>query len=86
MIHPADLINLDVTIAEFVAPHLRAFRGAADAYPHDLPDLDAWHAELDAMIAAFENIIVMADEAGRYDPDAQAGVELFARRLGDLWQ
>jgi hypothetical protein len=78
-IDPEELVNLDVTIATFVIPRLEAFRDAAESYPDDLGTIEEWRAELDRMAAAFHRIRTWNE------PD-QAGLDLFAKRLGHLWQ
>jgi hypothetical protein len=89
-IDPVELVNLDVTIAEFIIPRLEAFRAATDSYPADLDDMGLWHAELDEMVDALK-LIVTQDEPRLgstipYTPSHQAGLDLFAKRFGDLWQ
>jgi len=77
----AELANLDVTIAKFVLPRLRAFKDTKDAsYPADLGNHADWLAELDRMIDAWEGIL--ADQAR---PNMRDNLHLFADRLGDLW-
>jgi hypothetical protein len=89
-IPPEDLVNLDIVIAEFIAPRLQAFRDVTDSFPEDLDDMGEWHAELDEMIAAFHVIGHPSnpndDTAVPYTPVHQARLALFARRLGHLWQ
>jgi hypothetical protein len=79
-----ELVNLDITLAEYIAPRLRAFANTTEAYPADLPNLDAWKAELARMAVAFENIHVLGTEAWP-DHVEQADLDLFAARLGHLW-
>ena len=76
-----ELIDLDVTIANFILPRLRAFRDSTESYPADLPGMAAWHAELDSMIAAFQASVDGEDD----DEVTQAHLALFARRFRDLW-
>ena len=83
-----DLANLDVALARFIAPHLRAYRAAAtDTFPHDLANLSEWHAELDRMADAFERVLTDDVYPGpfAYNEAHQADLNLFARRLGHLW-
>lgn len=79
-----DLWSLDYTIMAFTLPRLKRFRQVTDGYPGDLPDFEAWEAELDLMIAAFEyllsdQVILLPDE------DHQRGLDLFHSRFGYLW-
>jgi hypothetical protein len=76
----AELTNLDMTLAAYIAPRLRAFAQATDGYPDDLPDIREWHAELTRMADAFDAI-----GKGNHDPDHETALQLFARRLGHLW-
>jgi hypothetical protein len=87
-VDPLALANLDVVLARFIAPHLRAFRAAAtDTYPDDLANLSEWHAELDRMADAFERILTDDVYPGpfAYNEAHQADLLLFAKRLGYLW-
>jgi hypothetical protein len=83
-VDPEELVNLDVTIAEFVIPRLEAFRDAADSFPADLDTIEEWHAELDQMILSFR-VRSSTDYAAPCDV-VEAGLALFAKRLGHLWQ
>ena len=76
-----ELANLDITFAQFIAPRLRAFLQATDSYPDDLPDIQAWRAELDTMADAFEQLGCTTD----YE-NIQPALQLFVRRLPHLWQ
>jgi len=80
-----ELWNLDIALAEYIAPRLRAFASTVEGYPGDLPNLEAWKAELGRMAVAFENICVLGTEAWPDHVD-QADLDLFAKRFGHLWQ
>ena len=84
-VDPRELWNLDITLAEYIAPRLRAFASTVEGYPGDLPNLEAWKAEIERMAVAFENIHVLGTEAWPDHVD-QADLDLFAKRLGHLWQ
>lgn len=82
--HGDDLHDLDITIAAFILPRLRAFRDTTQSYPADLDSLNEWHAELDSMIALFESVV--SGEADDDDEVTTQRLQLFARRYRDLWQ
>lgn len=51
----SELWSLDCTIAEFIAPRLKAFKEASDGgYPGSYESAKAWQDDLDAMIEGFE--------------------------------
>jgi hypothetical protein len=82
-----ELVNLDITLANFIIPRLEAFRDATDSYPDDLDSLDAWHAELNHMLAAWRTVALSLDnDEGYGDLHTHTGLRLFANRVGHLWQ
>jgi hypothetical protein len=85
-IGPDELVNLDITLANFIIPRLEAFRDATDSYPDDLDSLDAWHAELNHMLAAWRTVALSLDnDEGYGDLHTHTGLRLFANRVGHLW-
>lgn len=82
-----DLWSLDLTIAQFVLPRLKAFKPFTQSFPASMTS-DEWDSILDKMIDAFE-IIVDGDRwPALNDEDAhtvQIGCELFGKWFTHLW-
>ena len=76
-----ELVNLDVTIAEFIISRLEAFRDAAESYPSDLGSLEDWRAELADMLTVW----AVVSEFGDLDEVDRANLHRFIDRLGHLW-
>jgi hypothetical protein len=87
-IDPSELVNLDVTIAEFIGPRIAMFRTAPHGPPAHLTP-EEWDAMLADMQFAWEYI---ASDAyfGRADSERDErvtrGLRLFNEYLGHLWQ
>jgi hypothetical protein len=82
----SELWSLDVTIARFVLPRLRAFAAVDHGHPNDMT-MAQWQEAMAKMVRAFE-LIVEEDGAmmlpGR-DEECQEGLDLFARYFRALW-
>ncbi len=82
-----DLWSLDLTIAQFALPRLKAFKPFAQSFPSSITS-DEWDLILDKMINAFE-IMVNGDRwPALNDEDAlivQEGCELFGKWFTNLW-
>lgn len=76
----SDLWSLDVTLAEFILPRLKAFRDNHMSHPVNLT-YDEWNVILDKMIVSFE---VACIGNWRYD-DVDEGFKLFGEYYMDLW-
>jgi hypothetical protein len=87
-VDPSELVNLDITIARFIAPRIAAFRAAPHGPPAGL-EPKAWDAVLADMQFAWEHI---GSDAyfGPTDDDRDErvirGMNLFHEYLGHLWQ
>ena len=77
----SDLVNLDVTIAAFIAPRIRAFRARNEGWPVGFKTATEWDAALETMQVAFERL---ADD-DLFDDRVQPGLTLFSKHLQDLW-
>ena len=83
------LANLDVTIAQFIAPRLKAFRETEKGHPSDLTQ-EEWDEQLADMQFAFD--LVSSDDYFRsvgWDDTKRAryqrGMDLFRERFEQLW-
>lgn len=55
---PSDIYNLDMTLAKYILPRLKAFRKVnVCSYPSNLDNIDEWHNIIDKMIWSFERVI-----------------------------
>ena len=83
----SDLVNLDMTIARFIAPRIRAFRERNTGHPFALTD-EAWDAALADIAFAFERITndchYGASDKATSDR-VERGLTLFSKHLQDLW-
>lgn len=77
--------NMNVTLADVIAQHLRAFIECNVSSPVGM-DGDEWAEMLDKMAAAFETYAV---KNGALDEDEKAqvkeGMRLFIEHFDDLW-
>ena len=81
-----DLVNLDVTIAEFIIPRLIAFRDTDESHPGDLDSIEGWRAELTSMIRAWLDVAAAVENGEhKYTEGTRDGLRLFTDRLGYLW-
>lgn len=84
-----DLWNLNVTIARFIAPRLRAFKKInKDGIPPEFTTMKEWHGSLDKIIAAFELISLNEGCETDTDEEIQAideGLDLFRKYYAYLW-
>lgn len=80
-----ELWNLDITIAEFIAPRLKAFRSYQIGHPPDLTE-EEWETILLEMQKGFD--MVIADEAN-YDEETikqvKKSLELLTKYYHFLW-
>lgn len=80
-----DCCNLNVTLANVIAQHLRAFIECNVSSPVGM-DGDEWAEMLEKMAAAFETYAV---KNGVLDEDEKAqvkeGMRLFVKHFDDLW-
>jgi hypothetical protein len=81
----SDLVNLDVTIAEFIAPRIKAFRARNQSWPNAFENLEAWDAALAEMQHAFEQLALGHQYAYDHDDRVHHGLNLFRKHLADLW-
>ena len=79
----SDLVNLDMTIAQFIAPRLKAFRERNEGWPCGFENLAAWDAALADMQHAFETIATEGMPV--YEDHVERGLDLFRKHLQDLW-
>jgi hypothetical protein len=77
--------NLDTRIAEWILPRLRRYREITVACPMEYETMEAWQADLDMMIAAFE--FYASDNVFHDAPstDVAHGMWLFYCNYGNLW-
>lgn len=84
-IAPEDCYNMNVTLANVIAQHLRAFCENNVASPAGM-DGEEWSGKLEQMAAAFETYAV---KNGALDEDEKAqvkeGMRLFVKHFDDLW-
>jgi len=82
-----DLWSLDLTIAQFVLPRLKAFKPFTNSFPASITN-EEWKVIIQKMIDAFE-IMVDGDRwPALNDEDAatvQEGCELFGKWFTHLW-
>jgi hypothetical protein len=81
-----ELWDLNLTMAKFVLPRLKAFRSCTRCHPCHLTERQ-WHAELDTMVEAFE-LLNSHDRLSLSDSDSQKvrrGLRLLACRFETLW-
>lgn len=86
--NPKELWNLDITIAKFILPRLKAFKKCAAGYPGDLTE-KKWQKMLDKMIFTFE---YHADKFARLSTmtkkdfkTIREGFDLFQEYFPALW-
>lgn len=86
-----ELWNLDVTIAKFTLPRLKAFRSgpAMGGTPTTIATNEEWLAILDEMIFAFEfvageNYYINQHNKNEYER-CEKGLALFAKHFMSLW-
>lgn len=84
-IAPEDCYNMNVTLANVIAQHLRAFCENNVASPAGV-DGEEWSGKLEQMAAAFETY---AAQDGCLDESDKAwvkkGMALFIEHFNDLW-
>jgi len=78
----SELVDLDITIAEFILPRLKRFRQVRNSRPDDLTD-EEWDEQLGLMIEAFE--FIESDAYFQTDNRAARGLQSFAKYMGHLW-
>ena len=82
-----ELWSLDITIAEFILPRLKAFKDITYNYPIVMKTKDDWGKKIDMMIEAFE---ILSDESKQY-PDNEdqqkirKGLNCFTKYFKGLW-
>ena len=79
-----ELWNLDVSIARFVLPRLKAFAEDLHGYPADLTE-ETWKAELNKMIAAFELSTEVFSPTDEQSVAIEAGLDSFREHFHSLW-
>jgi hypothetical protein len=82
-----DTWSLDVAIARFTLPRLKAMRDGVIGFPAHLADMGAWQRILDDIIYAME---VCADDERWYEAETDhrrvsRGLRLFGRHFRSLW-
>lgn len=86
----SELWSLDCTIAEFIAPRLKAFKEVSDGgYPGGYESAKMWQDDLDAMIEGFE----LYPNHFHWDPEEQEtnwkkvdkAMSLFHKHFYKLW-
>lgn len=87
-ISPDETWSLDVSLAHFMAPRLKAFRKMAAGYPMCFKDMKSWLRTVQKMERAFRLIIQegdgkVLDEKRR--KQEERGLDLFRKYLGSLW-
>ena len=88
-IEEESLWNLDITIAKFILPRLKAFKEKAKGYPAKLSGIEQWREILDKMIFAFDKVVSTFDRPEPYSEEEHdkidEGLKLFAKYYHDLW-
>ena len=87
-ISPDETWSLDVSLAHFMAPRLKAFRKYAGGHPVSFRSHAAWLRTVQKMERAFRLIIEegdgkVLDEKRR--KQEEAGLDLFRKHLESLW-
>lgn len=77
-----ELWNLDMTIAEFIAPRLKAYASCIQGVPNGLSE-DEWEKMLALMVHAFEQYTT-ADFLSK-TMKGQKGFKLFRKYFSHLW-
>lgn len=77
-----ELWNLDVTMAKFISPRLKAFRDNLHGSPCNLA-MEEWISILDKIIETFDNIC-LDSQPNQHDPTE--GLALFAKYYSYFWQ
>lgn len=92
-VHPRETWSLDITIAKYILPRLKAFKVHTNGYPSCLSSMDEWYEILDKMITAFQLIT----DGEIFEPKAESerekdnkiideGLELFRKYYFNLWR
>ena len=88
-IEEENLWDLDITIAKFIEPRLRAFAQSASGYPDTNPhrvgfdSLEEWKAAVIKMADAFA--VVKNGNAIHENEECKEGLDLFREHYFHLW-
>ena len=82
-----DTYNLDMTIAQFIAPRLELFKKVTDCYPSQFDSMEEWYEILEKMIATFK---VISCKIGIQRNEVEKsiineGLDLFRKYYNELW-
>ena len=86
-IQTKDTYNLDMTIAQFIAPRLELFKKVTDCYPSQFDSMEEWYEILEKMIATFK---VISCKIGIQRNEVEKsiineGLDLFRKYYNELW-
>ena len=91
-VSPDETWNLDISIAKFLVPRLKAFKNMTNGYPMNLSEeygknaFNEWIKILDQMIYAFK---LIENDKMIYSEDQnkkiEKGLDLFRKYFRDLW-
>lgn len=85
-----ELWDLQITLAQFILPRLKAFKDNTGGHPLDITQ-EEWVSSIDRMIWSFEQIVnddnfkETLEERLAYNERIQKGLHLFAENFRSLW-
>lgn len=89
-VDPKETWDLDISLAKYILPRLKAFKKNTTGYPCSLSSMDEWYGILDKMILTFtyitEGFIFESEpyENGLMEK-VEEGLELFRQYYFNLW-
>lgn len=92
-VSPRETWSLDITIAKYILPRLKAFRKDVCGYPSSLGSKKKWYEIIDKMILSFQLIVdekifdtMYEDERQKVENTINEGLNLFREYYFNLWR